>query len=344
MGRLEKLLYSEAELFRDHEYARPQWIGGARAHGGFDAEGVYRPPRALVRVPALRAWERAIEARGGRALEADASMLLRGPRYPNEKQQRFLLMHGHERSFWNGLTITGIIEGRGRLLAEMSFPDLQPLVAEDIAEMAIGHLNKGLLRAHGLDEGGEPDKGIGGHDVMWFALRDLALGPQSYPQPQPPERIGGDSQGREMPELPRAHEELLKFLMNLLIIEFRAEIGFATTQATLLDPELFKARREQAEEAAQVVERIRTDERIHVHSLRLYLGELRSLTFRTVDGATRPAHEILDPVWEDLVRWATVESPRLQAEQQRAVYRERLLGEPDGEALLRRFETLGDRV
>jgi hypothetical protein len=339
---MDRGVYSEAELFRDHEYVRPHRIGSTRVHGGFDADGVYRPPRAAVRVPALRDWERALEARGGRALQADASILLRGPRFPNEKQQRFLLAQGHERSFWNTLTITGIIEGRGRLLAEMTFPELQPLVVEDISAMAIGHLGKGLLKAHGLDEGGEPEKGIGGHDVMWFALRDLALGARDWPEPLPPERIGRDVTAREMPELPRPHEELLKFLMNLLIIEFRAEIGFATTQATLLDPELLKARRAGAAEAAEVVERIRTDERIHVHSLLLYLGELRSVTFRTQDGGTVAGHRILDPVWADLVRWATEESPKLQAEQQRRVYRERLLAEPDGEALLARFEALGD--
>jgi hypothetical protein len=339
---MDRRVYDESELLQEHDYVRPQMIGAIRAHGGFDAEGVYRPPRGRIRVPALRAWQRALEDRGGRMFEADSSLLLRGPRFPNERQQRFLLSKGHERGFWNGLTITGIIEGRGRLLAEMSFPDLQPLIVEDISEMAIGHLNKGLLKAHGLDEGGEPAKGIGGHDVMWFALRDLALGERDWPEPQPPERIGREFQAREMPDLPRPHEELLKFLMNLLIIEFRAEIGFATTQATLLDPELFKGRRPQAEEAAEVVERIRNDEKIHVDSLLLYLGELRSVTFRTLEGGTRPGHAILDPVWAGLLRWATVDSPRLQAEQQRGVYRERLLAEPDGEALLRGFEALGE--
>jgi hypothetical protein len=64
--------------------------------------------------------------------------------------------------------------------------------------------------------------------------------------------------------------------MNLLIIEFRAEIGFANTQEILRFPDLFVGRRAEAEEAAEIVERIRLDEEIHVTSLRLYLGELRT--------------------------------------------------------------------
>jgi hypothetical protein len=53
---------------------------------------------------------------------------------------------------------------------------------------------------------------------------------------------------------------------------------------------------------------------------------------------------VLDPVWADLVRWATGESPRLQAAQQRVLYQERLLAEPDGEALFRGFEALADPI
>ena len=74
--------------------------------------------------------------------------------------------------------------------------------------------------------------------------------------------------------------------MNLLVIEFRAEIGFAATQAILRTPDLFVDRRAQAAEAAEIVDRIRADEDIHVRSLRLYLGECASVTFRTVDDGT----------------------------------------------------------
>ena len=45
------------------------------------------------------------------------------------------------------------------------------------------------------------------------------------------------------------------------VIEFRAEIGFAETQTILRSPDVFTDRRAEAETAAEIVERIRTDER-----------------------------------------------------------------------------------
>ena len=69
--------------------------------------------------------------------------------------------------------------------------------------------------------------------------------------------------------------------------------------------------------------RIRADEDIHVRSLRLYLGELATVTFRTTDGGTVAGSELNDRFWGGLVRWATVDQPRLVAEQQREVLAER---------------------
>jgi len=261
--------FTEAELYAEHDYAAPQEIDGRRLHGGFDADGSYVPPRSKGRAEAMRVWTEELRARGGELFEADSS-LLSGARMPSVAQQRLLLREGVGAPFWNSLTITGKIEGRGRVLAEMQFPDLQNVIVEDISGMAVGHLNKGLLVIHGIDEGGEPEKGIGGHDVMWFVARDLAFGPDAYPDVEPPESIARPEAGRRwMPELPPEYEGLLSFLMNLLIIEFRAEIGFAATQETLRTPDLFADRRAGAEEAAEIVERIRADEEIHVESLRL---------------------------------------------------------------------------
>jgi hypothetical protein len=343
---MTSLVYTTEELLRSHDYARPQVVAGHRLHGGFDASGRYVPPRTLVRGPALEAWSDALRARGGAPLEADAS-LLEGARVPSEAQQKLLIQEGLGRTFWNTLTITGKIEARGRILAEMTFPEAGRFVAEDVSELAVGHLNRGLLRAHGIDEGGEPERGVGGHDVMWFALRDLAFGPRAWPDVEPPERIARPDDARgEFPELPRAWEQVISFLLNLLLIEFRAEIGFRFTERLLRDPELFRDRRAQAEEAAEVVNRIRLDEEIHVRSLRLYLGELRALTFRTRDGGRLPGHEVIDPFWERVVRWATVEQPRLVAEQQRALLRERIAEHPGGPAAAARvqaeFDALAD--
>lgn len=339
---MNQLIYSEAELFSNPAYARGHEIMGQRLHGGFDSQGRYLPPRSLGRNDALDAWQGALEARGGALFAADAS-LLTGARMPNAEQQGLLLREGIGAPFWNTLTVTGKIEGRGRVLAEMQFPDLQQAVVEDIAEMGIGHLNRGLLVAHGIDEGGEPDKGIGGHDVMWFVLRDLVFGVGAYPDVDPPESISRPEAGKRlMPEIAPEQEALLSFLMNLLLIEFRAEIGFAITQQILRTGDLFTDRRPAAEEAAEIVERIRTDEEIHVRSLRLYLGELRTVTLRTSDGGTIPGAELIDRFWQGLVSWATVEQPRLAAENQYQVLKPQILAHHDGERILAEFDRLSD--
>jgi len=339
---MAQLVYSREELLESHDYARPQVVADQLCHGGFVEDGSYVPPRALVREPAIDAWLDALCSRGGELFDADAS-LLDGKRYPSAAQAKFLLESGLGQSFWNTLTITGKIEGRGRLLAEATFPDLGDVLVEDTSEMGIGHLNGGLLFAHGIDEGGEPDKGIGGHDVMWFALRDLAYGDAIYPDVEPPERIGREeTPGRKIPGIPAPHEQIIVFLMNLLIIEFRAELGFASSEELLRDPDLFTERREEAEEAADVVCRIRADEEIHVRSLRLFLGELSNATFKLDDGRKVPGREIIQPLWADMVQWATVEAPKLAAEQQRQMMTERILEDPAGEALLERWNALED--
>ena len=50
------LVYSEADLMRDHLDLAPHVVAGRLMHGGFHADGSYQPPRAFVRVPALDAW------------------------------------------------------------------------------------------------------------------------------------------------------------------------------------------------------------------------------------------------------------------------------------------------
>jgi len=338
---LAQTSFTESELMADCDYARGHVVASHRLHGGFDEAGRYVPPRSRFRPQAIESWTEALRERGGELLAADAS-LLAGQRYPTLEQSKLLLLHGLGQSFWNSLTITGKIEARGRVLADMPFPDLQDLVVDDISEMAIGHLNRGLLKAHGIDEGGEPERGIGGHDVMWFSARDLVFGAGAYPDVQPPERIGRAGAPREVPEIPEGFEGMLRFLMNLLLIEFRAELGFASSEQLMRDPDLFSDRREAADEAADVIDRIRRDEEIHVTSLRLCLGELRHLRMRTVDGGEKPGAELIDPMWERLVHWATVEQPKLQAEEQRKIYRARILEHEQGERILAEFEALAE--
>ncbi len=341
---MTRRLYSEVDLLRSHDYARPQIENGTLMHGGFDAEGKYLSPRLLHREPAVEAWLQALRARGGDLLDADAS-LLEGIRYPSEAQQKLLIREGLGQTFWNTLTITGQIEGRGRLLAEMTFPEFQPHVVEDISEMGIGHLNRGLLKAHGIDEGGEPERGIGGHDVMWFTLRDLVFGETEFTEPITPDISRPESQVAEIPGLDPAILRTVYFLANLLMIEFRAERGFAFTQGVLRDPELFTDRRAEAERAAEIVGRIRADEKLHVKSLRLYLGEICSVNFKTSEGPDIAGRDIVDALWGGMVQWATVEQPKLAAEQQRKVLTERILSDPGGEGprILEMFNALEER-
>ncbi len=337
-----KLVWTEAELLTDHDFAAPHEVsvGGKtiRLHGGLLANGNYQPPRALKREQAFDAWEQALAERGGQPHDASAD-LLAGLRLPTAEQQRVLLRNDLGQSFWNTLTIIGKIEARGRLLADLVVPDLQPGIVEDISEMAIGHLGKGLLLAHGLDEGGEPDKGIGGHDEMWFAARDLAFDANAFPDVEPEDNIGRPDAGeRYLPEIDATVEGLFSFLANLLIIEFRAELGFAETQEVLRTGDLFADRRAEAELAAELIERIRIDEEIHVRSLKLYLGELRNITLKTNDGGTVPGAELIDRFWDGLVRWATVEQPALAAEAFREVLYERIDAHPEAGRVRQEFD------
>jgi hypothetical protein len=265
-------------------------------------------------------------------------------RYPSDAQQKLLIREGLGQTFWNSLTIIGMIEARGRVLADMVFPEFQDVVVQDVSELAIGHLNRGMLRAHGLDEGGEPAAGIGGHDVMWFALRDLAFGKRDFPQPVVPDSIARpDADVPVFPQIPIQFERLVNFLANVLMIEFRAERGFSSTETLLRDPELFSDRRAEAEHAAEIVNRIRIDEKVHVDSLRLYLGELRLLDFKTKDGKTMPGREIVDTLWEGIVKWATIEQPPLAAAQQKQVLLERIAAHPQAERVRREFLALEER-
>ncbi len=336
--------FSADELLASHAHAKPQRGAGFLLHGGLDATGNYIPPRSLHRPRAIRAWADGLHERGGAPLAADAS-LLAGIRCPNADQMKLLLEAGLGQTFWNTLTITGHIEARGRILADIQFPDFQKAVVQDVSEMAVGHLAGGLLRAHGLDEGGEPDKGIGGHDVMWFALRDLAFGETAYETPELPENIARPDAGtRRWPEIAEPIEQTIGLLLNLLLIEFRAELGFQLSEDLLRDPELFADRREQALKAAELVGRIREDEKIHVESLRVILGEIRSLDFRTDSDTPLSGAEMIDPFWNTIVTWATVEQPRDNARRQREMLTERILEHPNGKALLEQFEAQGEWI
>jgi len=333
------LVYSREQLLAEHDYASPHEVAGYRLHGGLDAQGTYVSPRTRYRWPAVRAWEAQLAERGFPLLDATTDLLTVGP-YPTFEQQRLLLHNGLGQTFWNSLTIVGEIEGRGRALIDLPAPSFQKIIVEDVSRTAIGHLEGGLLEAHGMDEGGAPGSSLGGHDEMWFAVRDLVFDANAYSFPEIPETIARPESGRLIPEIKQGYEQMLLLLMNVLMIEVRAEMTFRFTQDVLSDPSLWRDRREAADLGVEMVERIRTDEEIHLAYLRLVLSEMRSFTFRTVDGGTKPGREIIDPAWTTLVHWHGVESPRLRQGQMRDIMRERITEHRRGTELFERFDEM----
>jgi hypothetical protein len=334
--------YGEAELMAEHRYARPQIEAGYRLHGGFDTSGAYLSPRTLTRWPAVRAWQQALEAQGFPLIDASTRLLRRG-NYPSFEQQKLLLDLGLGETLWNALTITGFVEARGRRLAEFAPPEFSEIIVEDIAETATGHLGRGLLKAHGLDEGGSPERGEGGHDTMWFAVRDLLFGKDAYPLPVVPESLARPELGRLMPQIPLPHEQMILLLMNVLMIEIRAESFFAFCTRLMRAPELFRDRRAAAEHAAVLVERIRQDEAIHVAYLQTVVSELRRFTFKGESGAPVPGRAFIDPIWNGMVEWhsvTTIDHARAQA---RDAIAGRLLAGPEGAGRLAAFDALAAR-
>jgi hypothetical protein len=334
-----QLRYSSDEILADHPYARPNLFGQRQLHGGYDNEGVYRSPRTFTRWPAIQAWQAAFARRGGELIDA-STRILQAPHYPNLAQMKLLLANGVTLPLWNNLTTTGIIEGRGRMLASIQAPDFQPLVEEDISDMATAHLNRGLFVAHGLDEGGDGTGKVGAHDQMWYLARDLVLGAGAHPIPEIPERAGRPgADGREMPQIPPQHEALMKQLMNVLLIEIRAERGFEFNVNLMRDPEAFADRRADADRAADIIDQIRQDEASHVAYLRLFISELRPLHFKTPDGPVE-GRTFIDPVWAKIVAYGAEEVPRIQRQATRELIAGCLKSKP---GLLDRLDALGDQ-
>jgi hypothetical protein len=336
---MTKLSYSTEEMLAHHPYAKLHSEAGYRLHGGFDADGTYISPRTLNRWPAIRAWSDALKAKGHDLVDASQQMLARD-NFPSTAQQKFLLELGLGQTLWDSLTITGMIEARGRQLAEAVAPDFQAIIVDDISQAAVGHLNKGLLVAHGLDEGGSPERGEGGHDTMWFAARDMLFGKHAHPIPNIPQSLTRPEVGRLMPQIPKEHEDWILLLMNVLMIEVRAENFFAFCTEVMRDPDNFRDRRDAALHAADLVDRIRQDEAPHVGYLAAIVSELRSFTFKTVDRGRVSGAQMIDPVWRGMVQWHAVTDADYGREQARAELTSMLTRRPNGRELVQRFDAL----
>lgn len=337
------LNFDDAGLMASHEYVRPLMAAGHRLHGGFDREGMYRSPRTLHRWPAVRAWQQALRDRGWPLIDASRSLLAAG-NFSNVEQQALLLSWGCGQTLWNSLTVTGVVEARGRMLAQFPAPDFQSIVQESIDGTTLAHLGKGLFKAHGFDEGGVPDSELGGHDVMWFAARDLLFGPDAWPMPEVPPSLARPQNGRLLPMIDAPFEAAIVMMMNVLMIEVRAEAFFSFCLQVMRDPRNFSDRRAAADEAARMVEYIREDEQIHVAYLQTALSELRSVSIRMLDGRLIPGEKLLDPLWEGFVRFHAVDTLAHNRAQTQAAIEQTLLALPQGEQLLARFNALSDPI
>jgi hypothetical protein len=336
---MPKFGYSRDEILAHHQYAKPHVEAGYRLHGGFDVDGAYISPRTLNRWPAINAWSEALQARGYDVVDSSPALLKRD-HYPNLAQQSLLLELGLGQSLWNSLSVTGVIEARGRMLAQNPAPEFQETIADDVSETATGHLNKGLLIAHGLDEGGDPARGEGGHDAMWFAVRDMLFGKHAFPRADVPESLARPEMGRLMPQIPPEYERWILLLMNVLMIEIRAENFFRFCTDVMRDPSNFRDRREVAMHAANLVDRIRQDEGPHVGYLAVVVSELRSFTFRTVDGSTVKGADFIDPIWRGMVQWHSVINHDFQREQSRHDLHAMLGAKANTAELVRHFDSL----
>ena len=91
-----------------------------------------------------------------------------------------------------------------------------------------------------------------------------------------------------------------------------------------------------------MVERIRADEAIHVGYLQTTVSEMRSFTFKTVDGGTVKGTELIDPIWEGMVHWHAVTQADFSREQTREAIRAGLEKAPNGAKLFAEFDALDD--
>ncbi len=340
---MAELIYSREALLEEDAYAKPHEAAGYRLHGGFDATGNYVSPRTKNRWPAVKAWQAALKKQGLPLIDADQALLKRGT-YPNVDQQKLLLANGFGQTLWNSLTVTGVIEARGQALCHFAAPDFQDIIVEDISDTCTGHLHKGLLYAHGMDEGGDPDDDtLGAHDAMWFAARDQVFGKDCYPVPEIPDSISRPDEGPPFPQIDPGFGQLLMLLMNVLMIEVRAEAFFSFCCEVFRDPDNFPAKRDAAELAATMVERIREDEAIHVAYLQTTISEMRGFTFKTVDGGTIKGADMIDPVWEKMVVWHGETQFDLARERTHQELIETLKQSPQGAAIISEFEALDAR-
>ncbi len=309
-----QVVFSEAELLRDHDELEPLFAGGVRCHGGFDADGNYVSPRTKNRWPAIGAWE--AQRREQFGTEPLGIPLETWPEsFPNVEQSKLLLRRGVTAPTIASLTRIGTIEGFGVMLRYLPIPDFRRSFDEEIEGTAVAHIDGGLFEAHARDEAGFDDRA--GHDKMWFAARDIAF-EHPVTADQTAEmlaRMGIGAAPRSAGELAAARraaeaarvlpadidytlELLVTRMIGLLLIEISAFHGFAWAAGVLSDNELVAGEGE----AARLVGYIRADESPHVAWLQTALSEMRDRTWLGEGGRRYAGSEMIGLLFDRQLR------------------------------------------
>jgi hypothetical protein len=309
----DQLSYDPEELLASHAYEEPLVLGGRRMHGGFDATGTYVSPRTLHRWPAIRAWQAQLEKDSGGMPLLDCPSDFFAEFYPNVEQTTYLLSEGVHTPLAHVLTHIGTIEGFGSIIRFVELGDLQSRFVEPLEGTATDHLNRGLYEAHARDESGFEDEG--GHQQMWYLVRDLALDDPDVGDPLAltMKTMSADGDGGEVmasmakslgmgdrvvPEIDFGLESAITRMTGLLLIELLAANTFNWAEQVVGNERYCS----NAAEAARLVGYIRADEAPHVEYLRTTLTEMRARTFIGEDGRHVTGTTVIDACWDYSMR------------------------------------------
>ena len=309
----DQLTYDPEELLASHPYEEPLVLGGRRMHGGFTSDGEYVSPRTLNRWPAIRAWQAELAAETGGMPLITCPPDFFADFYPNVEQTQYLLSEGVRTPLAHVLTHIGTIEGFGSIIRFVELGDLQTRFVEPIDGTATAHLARGLYEAHARDEAGFEDEG--GHQQMWYLVRDLALDSPEVGDPLQltMRTLGGGAVGGEVmesmakslgmgdrivPAIDFQLESAITRMTGLLLIELLAFNTFKWAEQVVGDERYCS----NAEDAARLVGYIRADETPHVEYLKTTLTEMRARTFIGTEGEHVPGTEVIDACWDYSMR------------------------------------------
>jgi hypothetical protein len=338
MAQESRINFSSEQLLADVKLEAPLIVGGMRCHGGFDADGNYRSPRTLWRVPAIEAWQRQHGAASPVPL-VEIPLDCVPPHMPSVAQARLLLKSGVREPLVRMLTEIAIIEGFGATIRDLPVPPLKSFIREGTAGTALAHLTQGLFEAHARDEAGWGEQG--GHKQMWEAARDVAL---SNPDVPPDilmvimsRRSPNNRPQRLLTELAEPVERLLAFMVGVLAIEVFARSTFEWAEELLGDREVSDA----PQEASRLVSYIRSDESPHVEYLRTALSEIAARTLITEDGGELSGEKAVNALLERSLRMMIRQRIDERRNQIREAVRNAARGKVgDVEELLAQFDAL----